>query len=270
MKHTVIAFFALLLVMPLVALAANVDEFVAAKAQTTTDGFFVVPLELSNTKDLVALDIPLSFTEGAVLQKVEFTDRVKNFEFQAANIDNANRRVVIGLISMISRQVPDLPTGSGPILNLYFKLDPGVSSVTLTPIELSNPSHSLSMYYNDYSTGAPVVKVIRPEINLAEVSASGTGALPTSYGMSQNTPNPFNPTTNINYALPEAGQVRISVFNILGQNIKDLVDDYMEPGVHQVVWDGKDASGSSVASGVYFYKISAKDYSETKKMVLLK
>lgn len=269
MRRNVIVAVVVLLIGPALVLAADIDRFAAAKATLNTEGQLVVPLELTNSKDLTAMDIPLSFTEGATLVKVEFTDRVKSFEFQAATIDNEKRQVVIGLISMVSKQAPDLATGTGTVANLYFKLDPGVKEVTLTPITLENPNHSLTFYYNDYSSGRAEVKSINPEVGAISASNSAE-ALPTSFGLFQNSPNPFNPTTTISFAAPQAGEVKISVFNILGQNIKDLVNGYMEAGYHQVVWDGKDRSGDAVASGIYFYKINAKDFSDTKKMVLLK
>lgn len=268
MKRNVIVAIVVLLIGPAMVLAADVDRFAAAKALPNTEGLLVVPLEITNTENLTAMDIPLSFTEGATLEKVEFTDRVRSFEFQAANINNDKRQVVIGLISMVSKQAPDLAPGTGTIANLYFKLDPGVNEVTLTPVELEDPNHSLMFYYNDFSSGQAQVKAIRPEFSA--ISASTADALPTAYGLSQNSPNPFNPTTTIGFAAPQAGQVKVSVFNILGQNIKDLVDGYMDAGFHQVVWDGKDRSGDQVASGVYFYKITANQFSDTKKMVLLK
>ncbi|MDD4050929.1 MAG: FlgD immunoglobulin-like domain containing protein [candidate division Zixibacteria bacterium] len=268
MKRNVIVAVVVLLIGPALVLAADTDRFAAAKALPNADGLLVVPLEITNSEDLTAMDIPLSFTEGATLEKVEFTDRVKSFEFQAANINNEKRQVVIGLISMVSKQAPDLASGSGTIANLYFKLDPGVNEVTLTPVDLEDPNHSLMFYCNDYSSGQAEVKAIRPEFSAISVSAAE--ALPMAYALSQNSPNPFNPTTTIYFAAPQAGQVKVAVFNILGQNIKDLVDGYMEAGYHQVVWDGKDRSGDAVASGIYFYKISANNFSDTKKMVLLK
>lgn len=268
MKRNLIVAVVVLLIGSAMALAADVDRFAAAKALPNTEGLLVVPLEITNGQDLTAMDIPLSFTEGATLEKVEFTDRVKNFEFQAANIDNEKRQVVMGLISMVTKQGADLAGGSGVIANLYFKLDPGVKEVTLTPVELQEPDHSLTFYYNDYSTGQALVKAVRPEFG--SLSAGTAEALPTAYALSQNSPNPFNPTTTIGFAAPQAGHVKVSVFNILGQNIKDLVDGYMDAGYHEVVWDGKDRSGDAVASGIYFYKINANDFSDTKKMVLLK
>ena len=272
MKRNVLVAALILMLVPALALAVDSDKLVAAAktAPSVNSDFTVVPLEVQNTKDLVAMDIPLSFSEGATLDHVEFTDRVKNFEVQIANIDNDNHRVVMGLITMVSHQVPDMATGAGPIANLYFKLDPGVDKVELTPVELTNPNHSLTYYYNDYASGAPEVKAIHPEMAAMIVPGNGSDALPTSYGLLQNSPNPFNPTTTIRYALPEASDVKISVFNILGQNVRDLVNSHLEAGTHEVVWDGKSSSGDQVASGIYFYKISANNFTDTKKMVLLK
>jgi hypothetical protein len=256
--------------MPAFALAVDTDRFVVPKVLPSTADV-VVPLTVENVKNLVAMDIPLGFSDGVTLEKVEFTDRVKDFEMKIANIDNDNRQVVIGLIAMVTKEAPDMASGSGPIANLHFKVSEGVSTLEIEPIKLTDPSHTLAYYYNDYSSGVPEVRTVYPEMEKTEVNISGDGsALPTVYGLSQNFPNPFNPATEIKYAIPEAGPVKISVFNILGQNVRDLVDDQKQAGAYSVVWDGKDNYGSSVASGVYFYRIKANNFSDTKKMVLLK
>ena len=93
---------------------------------------------------------------------------------------------------------------------------------------------------------------------------------PTIFSVSQNYPNPFNPVTNFRVALPEASHVKIEIFNILGQKIKTLVDEDMRAGVFIVDWDGKDERGVKVSSGIYFYRITTDDFSDIKKMVLLK
>lgn len=80
-----------------------------------------------------------------------------------------------------------------------------------------------------------------------------------------NYPNPFNPNTTISFRLPEAAQVRLDVFNIMGQRIATLVDRYVEAGFYSVDWDG-----GAVASGIYFYRVQAGQFSETRKMVLMK
>ncbi|MDH4158410.1 MAG: T9SS type A sorting domain-containing protein, partial [candidate division Zixibacteria bacterium] len=96
------------------------------------------------------------------------------------------------------------------------------------------------------------------------------GALPRDYALYQNFPNPFNPSTSIRLALPQAGHVTLEVFNILGQTVATVVDREMPAGYHTVVWDGDDNGGSRVASGVYFYRMTSGDYQQNRKMVLLK
>ena len=93
---------------------------------------------------------------------------------------------------------------------------------------------------------------------------------PTSFALSQNYPNPFNPRTEIRFDLPKRSHVSLSIYNVLGQEVTTLIDE-MLPCDHYVVdWDGTGSNGAPVASGVYFYRIEADNFIETKKMVLLK
>jgi hypothetical protein len=96
-----------------------------------------------------------------------------------------------------------------------------------------------------------------------------TDELPSQFELGQNYPNPFNPATRIDYSLPTAERVTIAVFNILGQHIKTIVDEFMSAGQYTVMWDGSDESGLKSASGVYLYRIRAGNYSAVKKMVLV-
>jgi hypothetical protein len=93
---------------------------------------------------------------------------------------------------------------------------------------------------------------------------------PTGFSISQNYPNPFNPATEFKFDLPRASRVKIEVFNILGQSVKTLVNEEMAAGSYVVDWDGNDKKGVHVSSGVYFYRMSAGDFSDIKKMVLLR
>ncbi|MFC1898667.1 FlgD immunoglobulin-like domain containing protein [Candidatus Cloacimonadota bacterium] len=86
-----------------------------------------------------------------------------------------------------------------------------------------------------------------------------------------NFPNPFNPTTTINFAIAEnTSFTEIAIYNLKGQKVKQLVQDQFTAGQHSVVWDGRDDSGKLTASGLYFYKMNSGKYSETRKMLLLK
>jgi hypothetical protein len=92
-----------------------------------------------------------------------------------------------------------------------------------------------------------------------------------SNALQQNYPNPFNPQTTIAFSLAARGHVRIDIFNVAGQRVKSLVDDTRAAGAYtDVRWDGTDEAGRRVASGIYFYKLVTKDFSQTRKMVLLK
>ena len=91
------------------------------------------------------------------------------------------------------------------------------------------------------------------------------GGIPVTYALSQNYPNPFNPQTEISFSLPAACQVTLDVYNIMGQRVATLVDGQLDAGEHTVTFDGRDA-----ASGVYFYRLSTSEFTDTQKMVLLK
>jgi len=93
---------------------------------------------------------------------------------------------------------------------------------------------------------------------------------PTEFTLSQNYPNPFNPATYIEFGLSKASHVKIDIFNIVGQKVKTLVDEEMPPGRYVADWDSKDEQGNSVSSGIYFYRMRADNFSDMKKMLLVK
>jgi len=94
--------------------------------------------------------------------------------------------------------------------------------------------------------------------------------LPGDYALAQNYPNPFNPMTQIEFALPRAGAVRLEVINTLGQTVATLLDADRPAGTHIVQWYGVDDSGNEVASGIYFYRLTTAQRTEVRKMMLLK
>ena len=90
-------------------------------------------------------------------------------------------------------------------------------------------------------------------------------SIPAEYTLSKNFPNPFNPRTTIKYAIPKSGEVSLIVYNLLGEEVTRLISENHQAGYHQVTWDA-----SNMASGVYFYRLQAGDFVQTRKMVLLK
>ena len=98
-----------------------------------------------------------------------------------------------------------------------------------------------------------------------------TTILPSSFALETNFPNPFNPSTTIEYALPVASPVLLSVYDLLGQKIRVLVSDSNHrAGYHTIAWDGRDDSGRIVGSGLYLYRLKAGDFTQVRKMTLLK
>jgi hypothetical protein len=89
--------------------------------------------------------------------------------------------------------------------------------------------------------------------------------MPQAYALDQNFPNPFNPTTQIRFSLPHASKVELTVYNLSNQEVARLVNGTLNAGVHQVAWDA-----SQFASGLYFYKLTADNFVQTRKMVLVK
>ncbi|MEW6412554.1 MAG: C25 family cysteine peptidase [Candidatus Zixiibacteriota bacterium] len=94
--------------------------------------------------------------------------------------------------------------------------------------------------------------------------------IPTGFALTQNYPNPFNPSTTIEFALPTRSAVTLEVINILGQNVRTLLNESLSAGSHSVNWNGNDKNGAAVASGVYFYRLTTETDSAVRKMILAK
>jgi len=94
--------------------------------------------------------------------------------------------------------------------------------------------------------------------------------IPSVFELNSNYPNPFNPNTSIKFSLAEPGYTTITIYNILGQRVIRLVDEYKEAGQYAVIWNGQNSRGQPVTSGIYFYRIESGDFVDSKKMMLLR
>jgi hypothetical protein len=121
-----------------------------------------------------------------------------------------------------------------------------------TDIAITSTTDSLYVLYN---LGGGTVGIKSEE----------TEKIPASFSLEQNFPNPFNPSTTIQYSLPFSEKVSLKIFNLLGEEVKTLVDEYREAGKHSVQFNA-----NNLASGIYFYKLQAGNFVETKKMILLR
>lgn len=163
-------------------------------------------------------------------------------------------------------------------------LSEGLLLITLVQFDYASGNNSggfasfrLHTGVNDEQEGRSNPFILkRSELTVRYLPASVTDItdsypqLPGNFNLGFNFPNPFNPSTTIDYSLPERSQVRIEIFNLMGQSIRTLIDKEQLTGKHQVVWDGNDQNGQEAASGIYFYRITAGEFSQSRKMLLVK
>ncbi len=117
------------------------------------------------------------------------------------------------------------------------------------------------------TAGSPIEALEVPEDPIVLPKAV---AKPGSFALLNNYPNPFNPNTTILYALPKETDVKLEVYNLLGQKVRVLVNKHQDAGYQTVVWDGRNDKGESVPTGIYFYRLQAESYVNSKKMILMK
>jgi hypothetical protein len=137
------------------------------------------------------------------------------------------------------------------------------------------PAVHLAFVWNDAGTATTLTPEFVPGYVgvgvVAGVKDVETGGqVPTSYSLDQNYPNPFNAGTNIQFTTIADGRVTLDVYNVLGQKVRNLVDQQMSSGTHEADWDGRDGNGNVLSTGVYFYRIQARGFTSTRKMVMIK
>jgi hypothetical protein len=137
--------------------------------------------------------------------------------------------------------------------------------------------YNYTYFKEDRSLGAHNPKYTINVLLRSLAAFSGTGGVnqediikPAVYSLSPNYPNPFNPSTKINFSVPKDANIKIYIYNINGQLVNTLVDNFMPSGNYTVTWDGKTNTGALAASGIYFYQMKAPNYMVTKKMSLVK
>jgi hypothetical protein len=144
---------------------------------------------------------------------------------------------------------------------------------------LKKPGSGASQPVQLLAASATAVSQNAPGFSAVEVAIANQplqlASIPTEFALEPNYPNPFNPTTKIRYQLPEAGDVKLTIFNMLGQKVRSLVHEQNQAaGFYHVAWDGRDDLGRAVTSGVYFYRIEARtparSFVFTRKMTFLK
>jgi|GEM_PF-890200 len=185
----------------------------------------------------------------------------------------------------VSFQVPALSERSGHFLVQHRDDGNGRLHVVLfnwsnDPISVGEGSilslpATLSLDAED-ELGIELKEIVLADEKAALIPVREGSSRPVAFELGQNYPNPFNASTTIKFTLPTAAdggatvQTSLRIYNVLGEVVRTLVDESMAPGVHHEVWDGRDDHGNRVASGIYFYRLRAGEFEQTKKMVLMK
>ncbi len=250
----------------------------------------VAPMAAKNTPTLTG--VPIEQTAG-----LKLVDRLTNdgyyVDLYLSNRSN-DAKSLIGEISFDPTQLTYISSTIGndlasPSLPIFYKPLVGDNKVSISAAVLGQGSAFTgsgvvaTLKFQTRSATAPRARLTRAEIRdnennsiveqiqiVEQPEPISDVALPTRYTVGQNSPNPFNPETSISYGLPTATKVSIRVYNIMGQLVRTLVDDYQAAGTHEVVWNGTTDSGSKVASGIYFYRFETADFQKTVKMTMLK
>lgn len=155
-----------------------------------------------------------------------------------------------------------------PYSSLYSILDQSDSIHWSEPSELTGTWSVLATDGKDTTEAAngPFTLTIKEHVLFLDTHDN----LPSVFSLHQNHPNPFNPTTTLRYDLPEQSEVVLTIYDVLGREVKTLVRGVEQMGFKSVQWDGADGSGKPVSAGVYLYQIKAGDFSQTRKMLLLR
>jgi hypothetical protein len=186
-----------------------------------------------------------------------------------------------GLPSFVREYIPDM--WFQPALPLFADAGPeGIDDATAAPenfmllegsnaIGAANPAVAPDLdFFGLQRDENPDIGAIEFEGIPISVKDLENKLFPENYALSQNYPNPFNPVTTIEYTMREAGFVKLTVYNLLGQEVVRLVDGVRRGGTHTVTWNSQDKLGNSVPTGIYFCRMEAGSFSKTMKMLLLK
>jgi hypothetical protein len=231
---------------PTAPVVASVDGQLSTEDATVRlDEITTIPVALEFTGDLYSTQFTAHY-DPSVIEFVgaETASATSDFLLQAHDHSGEIRVVMAGTYPL---------SASGEIIHLKFQTADDVRGKVETSLTFTDVMYNEQQPTLGGTTGRIFVV-----------------GLPTDYSLGHNYPNPFNPSTNIPYALPSSEQVSIKIFNLQGQLVRTLVDRHQEAGNHIAVWDGRDNNGIPMASGIYFVRMQAADFGKVHKMTLLK
>ena len=160
--------------------------------------------------------------------------------------DTTNASVLIPYMAFLENTFEQIPMLSAATVRFSVKATDGIDTVNITGVDRM-------VYVNRYDY-----------LSTDDIVA------PTDYALHDNYPNPFNPTTQIRFDMPIMGDVRLTIYNMIGQKVKEYQMNGLSAGYHTLTWNATNNLGDPVSAGIYFYQLQTKTFTKTKRMVLLK
>lgn len=251
---------------------ATQDSLWVANQHIQAGQSFVVPLYAFNGLNITSARIPLQYhSDNIVFDSLSVVGTRSADAALVQTDDNPVAREV--LISLNYTETNPLTPRSGSLANLYFTcILGGTTTSTLIDTTIINgvPLNCRLGKVFGYVQIFPDFQSGKLTISTVSDANDGNSAIPLEFALKQNEPNPFNPTTTISFSLPEKSHVRLIVYNVLGQHVRTLVDQTLQAGQHDVIFDSRDDNGRELASGIYLYHINTDKNSQTRKMALIK
>jgi len=220
---------------------------------------------LAKTNSYDAL-VTFHVTTSGVAVRIESSKRVKGLQFDLSSL--ANVPPSLKLETTIGEGHFNATANSMRVLvydGAGASMDPGTYLMVNIPMSVKDPREVSVSDLVLADERSDRIENVNYQISLQEAPE-----VPVSYSLKQNYPNPFNPTTDIQFSVPQNGAVKISVYNVLGQEVRTLFDAQSERGTKVVRWDGRDSFGKILSTGVYIYRMTAGSFIDSKKMMLLK
>lgn len=250
--------------------SAWVDSVVAGPGDQVAIGIYG-----KNEEDLSKIDLSLSyFSDNLTFVDVIFD---QSRSLSAQKVEEANQGMGHIHIGLDFGDSSPLTPGSGLLATVIFDVSassPDVLTIIDSTSYLGPTGQSLEFHQTAAAGGqsfAPYFDRGFIDIkSVTDIDEDDIITLPKEYLLAQNSPNPFNPSTKIQFQLPKTDHVKLTVYNVLGQVVRKLFDEKLEAGSHSIIFDGKDNNGGDIASGIYFYRLEASGFTKSKKMMLLK
>lgn len=190
------------------------------------------------------------------------TERTKNFTVSGYDDTTGAFNIILVSFDPSLFITPD----SGAILNISYSVHPVAGQYNSLDLVFYMPPIVVDRNYEKIPTVTLAGKFTIGETGVV----SNSGMAPEHYTLKQNHPNPFNPTTVISFTLPRNEATSLTIYNVLGQRIRTLVDAEFKVGAHEVIWDGLDETGEPVAAGVYIYRLQAGSFTASKRMAYMR